>query len=435
MVELLRRAILAAALLPLSCTTTDGVNTRPTASTPVGAAVGVADSAYAYASTPNDPDGDSVSLRMDWGDGDTSEWTALAPGGTTTEVSHSWLWGDTFAVRAQALDSRSALSEWSATTTVAVGGPSPFPRIVVDSVESSEGFDMLAVLPNGQFAFGACADHLYKIRTSDNEVVDSVIAGYMLYDICADPAGEYVYAASYGEDCINIIRVADNQYVGDILLPGSPSMVRAAPNGAWLYVIVERPWEQILYELRLADSTVVDSLLFPTSEAYWVQVVVSRDGSRLYALDDDQKLYVVSIPGLEVVDEITVDDCPEDMVQLPDGRLCVVSCEAEALNIVDPVRREVERVLLPDCYPLRLSITAAGDYLYVHAFDWPGTLVLRLPGVVPLAVLERGDMEELLDYGVGLPDGRMYFCSDECRILVLARVGDGRPLLRRTLPQ
>jgi hypothetical protein len=61
----------------------------------------------------SDPDGDSLRYRVDWGDGDTSDWTEPEPSGKGLWVKHSWHSAGTFLVRAQALDEDEVRSDWS----------------------------------------------------------------------------------------------------------------------------------------------------------------------------------------------------------------------------------------------------------------------------------------------------------------------------------
>jgi leucine-zipper-like transcriptional regulator 1 len=80
--------------------------------TPIGATTGRTNISYSFSTIPIDPDEDNVALRFDWGDGDTSGWSELG----ATEVifmRHSWSFGDTYYVRAQAKDEKEKNSEWS----------------------------------------------------------------------------------------------------------------------------------------------------------------------------------------------------------------------------------------------------------------------------------------------------------------------------------
>lgn len=66
-----------------------------------------------YAKT-NDPDGDNICYRFDWGDGSTTSWTDFVPSGTYVSKKHVFiLVGYNLPVRVQAKDENGAVSPWS----------------------------------------------------------------------------------------------------------------------------------------------------------------------------------------------------------------------------------------------------------------------------------------------------------------------------------
>jgi hypothetical protein len=74
---------------------------------------GFYDSLYTFTSFADDPDGESIRFRFDWGDGDTSDWTDWVPSGQAGSASHSWHASGNFTVRAQAKDAGESVSVWS----------------------------------------------------------------------------------------------------------------------------------------------------------------------------------------------------------------------------------------------------------------------------------------------------------------------------------
>ena len=84
---------------------------------PSSGAVGVE---YTFSSSAADPDGDSVAIRFDWGDGDTSDWSRWVRPGDTATSSHSWSSIGTFSVRAQTKDTGRNTSAWSSGYSFAV---------------------------------------------------------------------------------------------------------------------------------------------------------------------------------------------------------------------------------------------------------------------------------------------------------------------------
>jgi hypothetical protein len=75
---------------------------------------------YAFSSSAADPDGDSVAIRFDWGDGDTSEWSSYVPSGDSVAVTHSWSVPGTLKVKVQAKDRDSVITAWSSTHSLGV---------------------------------------------------------------------------------------------------------------------------------------------------------------------------------------------------------------------------------------------------------------------------------------------------------------------------
>ncbi|MBM3315491.1 PQQ-like beta-propeller repeat protein, partial [candidate division WOR-3 bacterium] len=97
----------------------DGVNQRPrTPTQPIGPDTSwQREESPFYCLAPTDPDGDSVFLRFDWGDGDTGGWRGPLPAGDTAWDEHGWDGSGVQSVRCQAKDTRGAVSAWSAAHT------------------------------------------------------------------------------------------------------------------------------------------------------------------------------------------------------------------------------------------------------------------------------------------------------------------------------
>ncbi|MEO0004861.1 MAG: PKD domain-containing protein [candidate division WOR-3 bacterium] len=91
---------------------------KPT--TPSGPSVGSINVSYQFSSTATDPDGDSIAIRFSWGDGDTSDWSALVPSGDTVTLSHFWQTAGTYNIQAQARDAKGILSPWSEAHQIAI---------------------------------------------------------------------------------------------------------------------------------------------------------------------------------------------------------------------------------------------------------------------------------------------------------------------------
>ena len=81
--------------------------------TPRGPANGLVNLTYGFSSLAIDPNYDSVAIRFDWGNGDTSDWSKLVGTDQIVTMSYSWALPNTYYVKAQAKDVKEAFSEWS----------------------------------------------------------------------------------------------------------------------------------------------------------------------------------------------------------------------------------------------------------------------------------------------------------------------------------
>lgn len=113
--------------------------------TPVGPTVGIVDSECTFASSAEDP-GDSVAIRFDWGDGDTSDWSSRVGSGETVSAGHAWASAGIYSVRAQARDKEDAVSNWSAGHQVEVAAFEPLLLLDPPSVKVIPGATAVVVV-------------------------------------------------------------------------------------------------------------------------------------------------------------------------------------------------------------------------------------------------------------------------------------------------
>jgi len=79
---------------------------------PSGPNSGKTGTSYTYSTEANDPNGDQIYYKWDWGD-ETSEWTGPYNSGDTVTASHVWTIQGTYAVKVQAKDINDEESVWS----------------------------------------------------------------------------------------------------------------------------------------------------------------------------------------------------------------------------------------------------------------------------------------------------------------------------------
>jgi hypothetical protein len=94
-------------------------------STPSGPSRGDLNITYYFTSISTDPDGDSIAIRFDWDDGDTSDWSHYVPSGQIISMSHSYSISGYYYLKAKAKDKYGATSNWSSGHLIIIGNPNP----------------------------------------------------------------------------------------------------------------------------------------------------------------------------------------------------------------------------------------------------------------------------------------------------------------------
>ncbi len=118
----LRTAALAAALLlGIGGTCQDGNNPPDEPSPPYGPSYTIVGAGQSYSSSTDDPDGDLVAIRFDWGDGELSNWSVPVEPLQSVTMSHTWAAPGVYEVSSQAQDSEGLLSRWSGALVVTCG--------------------------------------------------------------------------------------------------------------------------------------------------------------------------------------------------------------------------------------------------------------------------------------------------------------------------
>ncbi|HTW92331.1 MAG TPA: PQQ-binding-like beta-propeller repeat protein [bacterium] len=107
-----------------------------------------------------------VAVRFAWGDGDTSAWSAFVASGESVTMPHLWAVPDTYAIRAQAKDTSSVLSEWSYPCSVVVRPPDTLSKW---RFRLATGYDMSllsspAIAPDGTIYIGSPDGALYALN-------------------------------------------------------------------------------------------------------------------------------------------------------------------------------------------------------------------------------------------------------------------------------
>jgi len=80
---------------------------------PTGIASSFIGTELVYTASATDPDQFKVSMRFDWNDGDTSDWSREVNNTDTVQAAHVWHVPNTYYVSVQAKDPKGSTSLWS----------------------------------------------------------------------------------------------------------------------------------------------------------------------------------------------------------------------------------------------------------------------------------------------------------------------------------
>ncbi|HTW91332.1 MAG TPA: PQQ-binding-like beta-propeller repeat protein [bacterium] len=100
---------------------------------PTGPPLCVRGTNYAFSTIATDPEGDSVAVRFNWGNSDTSDWSAWFAGGDVIALTHTWPDTGNCQVTAQARDQKLNTSGWSEALAIRVGYRAPSVPVGPDS--------------------------------------------------------------------------------------------------------------------------------------------------------------------------------------------------------------------------------------------------------------------------------------------------------------
>jgi subtilisin family serine protease len=121
------------------------VNSPPDTPSITGPSSGTPGTEYSYTFVAVDPNGDDVSYYIDWGDGSTSEWTALGSSGEDVELAHTWDAEGDYTIKAKAKDEYDAESDWGE-LTVSMPKPKTINPLFLRSIECSPLLARLLIL-------------------------------------------------------------------------------------------------------------------------------------------------------------------------------------------------------------------------------------------------------------------------------------------------
>lgn len=101
-----------------SCTRNKLPDTPSVLTGPSGGVIG---DTLIFTLTAIDPDNDSIAIRINWDDGNETDWSPFVPSGDSVIMQHSYSSTGSFQIKAQAKDIHNAISNWLVLDTIEIG--------------------------------------------------------------------------------------------------------------------------------------------------------------------------------------------------------------------------------------------------------------------------------------------------------------------------
>lgn len=210
---------------------------------------------HTFFAKAEDPDGDEIQYQFEWGDDETSDWSALTPSGTAVSENHTYTVEGEKLIRVQAKDSKGKTSEWSGYKPFfATSGESSIRRRFVEFDEEGDtvGFaSSPAIADNGTIYVGCMLGHVHAFDTTG--------ASKFQYNNPEEP--EIISSPAIGPDGTVYIGIED-------------SVLAFNPN-------LTEKWR------------------FGTNGEILSSPAIGSDGS-IYILSEDGNLYAISSQGQEL---------------------------------------------------------------------------------------------------------------------------------------
>jgi len=207
-----------------------------TPATPDGPTSGFVQTSYAFNTSGTDPDGDLLTYRFDWGDGNVSAW------GGAFSRTHEFASAGTYCVKAQSQDTHGAVSGWSACLDVGIAIQQHTISATAGTNGSISPAGSVTVSNGNDQSFSISPDQSYRIA---DVVVDGSSVGAVTTYTFNNVSSDHTIAASFAVDnqppvsnagADQAVRVSDT-----VELDGSSS---SDPNGDSLtynWSFVSRP--------------------------------------------------------------------------------------------------------------------------------------------------------------------------------------------------
>jgi len=405
-------------LLFISCPKTH--NSPGVATTPTGHDRGMINTSYSFSSSANDPDGNDVSLRFTWSDGDTSEWSSYVISDSVVTMNHIWSTADTYEIRAQAKNAYDRLSLWSESKTFIISSNHPplTPPFLYgptsgivnlfynfstqthdpDSDNIAYQFDWgngsvsnwsNFVPSDSQFTTSNCwtdsGQYLIKARAKDvegntsdwsysylfsthlygstfpNHMITTIPAGNQPKNAAALPNSNYIYVTNENSNNISVIRTSDNTVIATVPVGSNPYGIATLPSGNFIYVTNQS--SNNVSVIRTSDNTVIATIPVGTNPA---GITALPNCNFVYVANSgNDYVSVIRTSDNTVITTITVGNSPWDLTALPNGNyVYVTNMGSSSISVIRTSDNIVVATIPLGNLPYNITALPNNDYVY-----------------------------------------------------------------------
>lgn len=437
-------------------------------STPAGPSSGIVNYSYSFSSSATDINGDSIAIRFDWGNGDTSYWSNYVASGDSAVESNTWSIASTYQIRAQARTKSMRLSDWSFAKEFIVSSNRPpdspqnpsgpytgsvnilynFSTTTLDPDQDSIAYQFdwgdgeisnwSDFLPAGimvlmQHAWSDTGFYLMRARAKDingaisswsyahniqinltgslfpNYVEINIPVGIDPISVTALPNGNYIYVANQISSDVSVIQTSTNSVIATIPVGLNPTCVAASTNSNYVYVANSN--NNNVMVIRTSDNTIIDTITVGDLPS---GIAVLPNGQHLYVTNlGNDNISVIQTSDHTLIATITNISQPHSIISLPNSQyLYVTSPYQNQLAVIRTNDNTVQTIIQSGNQPTHLSSSLDGEYVYVTNYGDNSVSIIQtsdnqIIGVTPVA----GNPYAIATY----PFGNYYYLTNQSR--------------------
>ncbi len=450
-------------LLFTNCPKTHNAPNAPT--TPDGQNHGMINVSYNFSSSANDPDGNDVSLRFAWGNGDTSEWSSNVISDSQVTMSHTYSTADTYEIRTQAKNIYNNLSLWSESKTFIVSSNHPplTPPFLYGPTSGIVNLfynfstrthdpdnDNLAyqfdwgngstsnwsnfVSSDSLFTTSNCwsdsGQYLIKARAKDiegnisdwsysypfslhltgstfpNHMIATIPVGNQPKNATVLPNSNYIYVTNENSNNVSVIRTSDNTVIATVPVGSNPYGIAALPNSNFVYVTNQN--SNNVSVIRTSDNTVIATIPVGINPS---GIAALLNGNFIYVANSgNDYVSVIRTSDNTVITTITVGNSPWDLTALPNGNyIYVANMGSSSISVIRTSDNIVVTTIPLGNIPYNITALPNSEYVYASTPFCNCVAVIRVSDNTLFTTVEVQNSP----YGItALPSGNYVYVAN-----------------------